>query len=50
VNALKEASKPKNLGETKPDPDKARKELKESFKRLHPEWTDVQAEDAVKGR
>jgi cation transport regulator len=50
VNALKEASKPKNLGETKPDPDKSRKDLVESFKKLHPEWTEGQVETAVSAR
>ena len=33
VNALKEASKPKNLGPTHPDPVKSKKELKEAFVR-----------------
>jgi cation transport regulator len=50
VNALKEASKPKNLGDTKPDPDKSRKDLVESFKKLHPEWTKEQVETAVNAR
>lgn len=50
VNALKEASKPKNLGGSEPNPEEDKNALKESFKGLHPEWSDEQVESAVKGR
>ena len=50
VNALKEASKPRNLGPSDPNPEDGKKALTESFKKLHPEWTDEQVESAVKGR
>jgi hypothetical protein len=50
VDALAEAGKVKNLGGTQPDPEKSRESLKESFKRLHPEWTDAQIETAVNAR
>ena len=48
VNALKEASKPKNLGPTNPDPMKSKKELKEAFMRIG--MSEKDAEIAVKGR
>lgn len=48
VNALKEASKPKNLGESKPDPTKSKKELKEAFMRTG--MNEKQAEDAANVR
>lgn len=50
VDALKEASKPRNLGETHTDPEQSKKDLKESFKQMNPEWTDAQLETAVLGR
>ena len=50
VNALKEASKPKDLGGSKPDDEKSREALRESFKNMHPEWTDEQLDAAVEGR
>lgn len=48
ITALKESGKVKDLGGSKPDPEKSRKELKESFLRLG--MTDAQAETAVNGR
>jgi cation transport regulator len=50
VDKLAEAGKVKGLGPTNPDPEKSKKELRESFKRLHPEWTDAQLDEAVNGR
>ncbi len=50
ITALKGSGKVKDLGGTKPDAEKDRKELKESFKRMHPEWTDTQLAEAVHGR
>lgn len=48
VNALKESGKVKDMGASKPDPEKTHKELVESFKRLG--MTDEQATTAAKGR
>ena len=45
VNALKEAAKPKNLGGSQPDKDKAKDALKESFMRLG--MTEEQAKEAA---
>ncbi|GAG98313.1 unnamed protein product, partial [marine sediment metagenome] len=42
--------KVKGLGLTKSDPEKDKEGLKESWKKLHPEWTDAQIETAVTGR
>jgi cation transport regulator len=50
IAKLSESGKVKDLGGTKPDPEKDRTSLKESFKRLHPEWSDSQIETAVAGR
>jgi len=50
VNALKETAKPKNLGGSLPDPTQSSAALRESFKKLHPEWTDGQLDAAVEGR
>lgn len=50
VNALREASKPKNLGPSQPNPEENKKSLKEAWKRLRPEWTDAQLDEAVRGR
>jgi len=50
VNALKEASKPKNLGGSQPNAEEATKALRESFKGFHPEWNDEQLDAAVEGR
>ena len=50
IAKLSEAGKVKGLGATKSDPEKDKEALKESFKKLHPEWTDAQVETAVTGR
>lgn len=50
IAKLSEAGKVKGLGATKSDPEKDKEALKESFKRMHPEWSDEQVETAVTGR
>ncbi|GAG31963.1 unnamed protein product, partial [marine sediment metagenome] len=45
-----EAGKVKNLGKTQVDTEKDHEALKESFKKMHPEWTDEMVETAVTGR
>ena len=50
IAKLTEASKVKGMGKTEPDTKKAREALKESFKRMHPDWTDAQLENATNGR
>lgn len=50
IAKLSEAGKVKGLGDSKPNPEADKKALKESFKKLHPEWTDAQIETAVEGR
>jgi len=50
IAALGDAGKVRNLGGSKPDTQKVRDELRESFKRMHPDWTDAQLETAVTGR
>ena len=50
VNALKEASKPKKLGGSQPNPEEDKKAPRESFKTMHPEWTEEQLDTAVAGR
>jgi len=50
IAKLAEAGKVKGMGETKVDPEKAKEALKESFRKMHPEWTDAQIETAVTGR
>lgn len=50
VAALSEAAKPKDLGPSTPEAEKSKKALRESFKRLNPDWTDVQLDEAVEGR
>ena len=50
IAKLAESGKVKGLGETKRDPGKDKTDLRESFKNLHPEWTDEQVEIAVTGR
>jgi len=49
IAKLAEAGKVKGMGSSKVDPEKAKEELKESFKKLHPEWTEDQIETAVAG-
>lgn len=48
ISEITEAGKPKGMGRQEPKP--TGEELRESFKRLHPEWTDEQIEIAVTGR
>ena len=50
IAKLSEAGKVKNLGGSQPNPEKDKELLKESFKKMHPEWTDEQLEDAIRGR
>ena len=50
IAKLTEAGKVKGLGATKSDPAKDKEALKESFRKMHPEWTDEQIETAVTGR
>lgn len=50
IAKLSEAGRVKNLGGSQPNPEKDKAELKESWKKLHPEWTDAQIETAVNGR
>jgi len=50
IAKLSEAGKVKNLGSTQVDTEKGKEALKESFKRMNPDWTDAQIEIAVSGR
>jgi len=50
IAKLSEAGKVKGLGETKVDPEKGKEALKESVKRMHPEYTDAQVETFISGR
>ena len=50
IAKLSEAGKVKGMGATKSDPEKDKAALKESFKKLNPDWTDAQVETAVTGR
>ena len=50
IAALKEAGKVKGMGGSQPDPEKGKEALKESFKRMHPDWTESQLKVAVEGR
>ena len=50
IAKLSEAGKVKGLGGSTPDPEKDKEALTESFKRLHPEWTEDQVKIAVEGR
>ncbi len=47
IAKLSESVRVRGLGPSKPDTEKDREALKESFKKLHPEWTDEQLETAV---
>ncbi len=49
ISKLSEAGKVKGLGPTKTNPEKDTEALKESFRTMHPEWTDEQIEIAVTG-
>jgi len=50
IAKLSEAGKVKGLGGSKPDTEKDHEALKESFKRLNPDWSDEQLKLAVSGR
>ena len=50
IAKLSESSKVKGLGPTKVSTEKDHEALKESFKKMNPEWTDEQVEIAVSGR
>ncbi len=50
IAKLAEAGKVKGLGPSGPVTEDEKKALRESFKKLHPEWTDAQLETAVTGR
>jgi len=50
IAKLAESGKVKGLGATQSSPEKDREALKESFKKLHPEWDEAQLETAVSGR
>ncbi len=50
IARLAEAGKVKGLGPSGPASDEDKKALRESFKKLHPDWPDEQIETAVAGR
>ena len=50
ITALKEAGKVKGMGGSQLNPEKDKEALKESFKRMHPEYSDAQLEVAIRGR
>ncbi len=50
IAAITETGKVKGLGATTADTATATKALRESFKAMHPEWTDSQLDIAVSGR
>lgn len=50
IAKLSEAGKVKGMGDSKRTPEEHKKALRESFKKLNPEWTDDQVEVAVTGR
>ena len=50
VANLSEAGKVKGLGPTKEETEKGKEALKESCKKMHPEYTDEQVETFVTGR
>jgi len=50
IAKLSEAGKVKNLGSTQVDTEKGKEALKESFKRMNPDWTEDQVNIAVSGR
>ena len=50
IAKLSESGKVKNLGRSEPDAAKDKAALKESFKKMNPEWTDAQIETAASGR
>ena len=50
IAKLAEAGKVKGLGPSGPASEEEKKALRESFKKMHPEWTDAQLDTAVEGR
>ena len=50
IAKLSEAGKVKGMGASKADTEKDKEALKESFKKMHPEWTEDQVNIAVSGR
>ncbi|MBT9131138.1 MAG: hypothetical protein DDT41_01440 [candidate division WS2 bacterium] len=50
IAQLTEAGKVKNMGGSQPDSKAAKEALKESFKKLHPEWDEKQINTAVEGK
>ena len=50
VKEIREAGKVKGLGGSAPSTEASKKALRESFKKLNPDWTDDQLETAVNGR
>ena len=50
IARLSEAGKVKGLGGTQANPEKDKEALKESFKKMHPEWDEKTLETAVSGR
>jgi cation transport regulator ChaB len=50
IAAITESGKVKGLGGGNPDTKANKDALKESWKRLHPEWSEAQLETAIKGR
>jgi len=50
IAKLAESGKVRNLGGSHPSSEKDKEDLRESFKRANPDWTDAQVETAVSGR
>ena len=50
IAKLAESGKVKGLGPSKANTEKDKEALRESFKKLNPDWTDAQIETAVTGR
>ena len=46
IAAITESGKVKGMGGTKPDPNASKAALKESWRRMHPEWNEAQLEAA----
>jgi regulator of replication initiation timing len=50
IAAISETGKVKGMGGASPDPEADKKALRESWKKLHPEYTEAQLEVAISGR
>ena len=50
IAAITEAGKVKGMGGGKPDPEANQKSMRESWKRMHPEYTDAQLDVVMRGR